>query len=405
VIAVVFPVSVFIVQWYVAGVLDMDWGATSTTPLVDLAEIDLTVSGTTAAAAFAVLGGVIVALQVAARPSPSIVDGDHDQIIARVTILEGLASISGLLAGGLGVLTAWHVGLEQIASRPLYVLGPVLLGVLLTAVASDAGTASKAKYGIVISDEIARQGRARAQTALDAMRTLPRVSGRGDTVLQVVLATAVSFSFAGIAMQSMPGGEDEWAMGVGVALMTLLGLTFVSAAWSRAEYLSRSAQRTEGVFLWILGGLAFMLVPLSTLQVIVESVGESDNVIVVRATVLGMFQLLALVLIPVGVARVDHPRIRGRGRTYVLRALAEAAAEPCDAGRPTRWPKSGSVLLVTQVSLLLLAGLMPPVGILVALRCRRTRVRPALRRTAALSLALSTVVCLALIGLATFGVG
>jgi len=403
VIAAVFPVFVVGVLRYGSFVLDVNRRGEPSSPPVDFAEIDLTVSGTTAAAALAILGGVIVALQVAARPSPSIVDGDHEQIIARVTILEDLAMVSGLTAGGLGVLTAWHVGLDQIAHRPLYVLGPVLLGALLCAVASDAGTASKAKYGRVISDEIARQGRNRAQTALDALTTQARVSGRRDTLLQGTLATALSLSFAGIAMQSTPGGRSAWALGAGIALITLIGFILMSGAWSQAELLFRTRRWTDGGFLWLLGALTGLLVPLSSMQIIFGRLDDSDETTVVRGTVLGLFQLLALVLVAVGVGRVDHPWIRGRGRTYILGALAKAAREPQDTGRPTRSPRGRSVLLLAKVSGLLIGALIPPIGIPIAVRCRRAGTRPALRRTAALSLVLSTLVCLILVGVATFG--
>jgi hypothetical protein len=95
-------VPVFVMGVLAHGDLLLDMsgtGGASPKPL-DLGGIDLTVSGTSAAAAFAVLGGVIVALQVAARPSASVVDGDDDHIIARVTVLESMTQASGMAAGG-----------------------------------------------------------------------------------------------------------------------------------------------------------------------------------------------------------------------------------------------------------------------------------------------------------------
>ena len=399
-IANALPLVVIGVLEYVDFVLRVSAVDSAGSKPPDLGAVDLTISGSTASAAFAVLGGVIIALQVAARPGSSIVDGDLDQIVARVTVLESLATFSGFAAGALGVLTAWHVGLDQVTVRPVYVVGPLLLGGLLCVLAGDAGTASTAKYGRAIADEVGRQARIRARAMLASMPTHARVSGASDVVLQLLAVVVVTAGFAWASVLAAPSGGTPWNVLAAVALSTLSGTVSTSFLWTRAEWLFRTRQWAEGTAMSALALLSALLFATLSLQVMLSRLDGHDVRPVAWALVVSLFQVLAFTLIAAAVARADFARFRGRGRRFVLESLVRAGARP-ETG-PRTAPHRISAGLVISVVFVAAAGLVPPLGIPIALRCRRGDARPALRHAAMVSLGISALVCAALLVTAAF---
>jgi hypothetical protein len=379
--------------WY-AGLVQRIGSASSATSSFqapDFWDVDLSLSSTTCLSALAILATVIVALQLAVRPGSSLVDGTLAAQVARIRALESLALLAGFAAVATGIYGAQRVGLDSAWTHPLSFFGPVALGALLCAVATDGSTASHSKYGAVVAAEYSRQMRDRYVIAhaklgyrkLGSAR--PRLGERGQAmviafcVLVLSLAPALAFS----------DGSPWWRLALGSFLTLGMGVVSAAAAAGLAGHSARLRDFWTTGFVTLLGLAVAGLSILTTAQIALTNV--RTNAEAVQVIVLFLLNSLLLALT---IAMTSGPPSRWFA-PGISRRLSDQAY--LNKLRPRPLPASAEMSPGTYWSLasvatgigIVLCGLIPPLGLLWASRILISGQRGAKRTCALVSISLA----------------
>ncbi|NRD27147.1 hypothetical protein [Frigoribacterium sp. VKM Ac-2836] len=391
--------------WY-AGLISRISPGPTTPPSMqppDLWDVDLSLSSTTCLSTLAVLATVIVALQVAVRPGTSFVDGILAEQVARIRALESLALLAGLAAVATGVFGALRVGLDSAWTHPLHLFGPVAVGSLLCAVATDASTASQSRYGPVVSAEYLRQTYARYETARTELSYRATVATRpafGELGQGVAIAVCVAALSVAPAL-AFDDGRPWWRLALGTFLTLGFGVVSTAAAAGLAGHHARLRERWATAF-YILVGLVFGIVTiLVTGQIALNHV--RTNAGAVQVLVLLLLDCLLLTL-SAALTSGPPPRWSAPG---VCRRLSEKAyvrkLESWMTSTPRDPSRARSPLLTSIVSGIgvILSALVPPLGLIVAGRVIASEQRGAKRTCAvvAVVLALTITVAAVIVGI------
>jgi hypothetical protein len=365
--------------------------------------IDSGLSPGTTLGALAILATIIVALQVASRPSSSFVDTTQAVAVARVRVLEGIAAVSGMASVVVGVQCAWRVGLNHLISRPVETWGPIAAGVLLALVATDAATASQHRYGSSIATYRNRQTRDRLRQALKDFDTGTSAELSNERPSGYFLAAQIALALLAcpvscIAMLALaPGGgqvaEGLWIGGFGslALIFTVVVLCQPYAALLRGNILPAiiSALTPASLVLLLFASQTTMFLNTydgSTSDVAFLIAAFSDTIILLCIQVTLVHWLLT---------RRSTARCRGLARhllfVHMKRELTRLAS-------PT-FTTSNTVQFWRCFSLAALV-LVPPAGVVVSVTILRSRSpRRAERMTAQIVLAVtSLIVAAALVG-------
>jgi hypothetical protein len=212
------------------------------------AQLDLGLTPATAVAAFSLVTALIVALQVAVRPGQSILDGDLTDAVARIRVFEDIALLTAYAAATVGVGTVIEVADSSGIRQPLLLIGPITLSAILVALATDAATASAARFGTDVRLVVQKE------RAADAHRQLA-FFGHDDTFNSAAPSrTAVvwqlsasmllaSVSFSVLFLFSLWIGDGTQVL---TAAFPVAALTLLAAALASMFRWIASAQRSRG---------------------------------------------------------------------------------------------------------------------------------------------------------------
>lgn len=335
--------------------------------------LDLSIGSGTALAALSFLATIAVSLQVAVRTGRSGVEMDLGEYIARVRLLEALAAIASVLSAGVAIAAAQRSGLDQVLTRPLVVIGPLVAGSLLAAISFDAATASRRRFAPAVAREVRRQERGRAHAAMRYLALSPggtRTSLRfvsaeiGTSLLALAVFCFLSSRFIrsdwllpGLAfffLSAVFSGALTFALTR--ALVALVTHHAVVASFFSATFLVIwSLASTLIFFVYVGGGERHQLTS--------AAVGDSGAV-----RIIGLAVVSSAVFLAVSVASVfarTRSSFRGWGREYCLHVLRLAVAPENSYG--TSQPRRSTRHRPTRPSILIFLGIVPVVGLVVGL--------------------------------------
>ena len=308
VIALLSPLMVRVVGW-----LGDATGMAVSEGVPSFSQVDLGLDSDTSATAFTVLSAVVLALRVSAR-SPSAsrhmsaessetsaeVSPADTATIARTRVLVEIALVAGASSVFVGYFTALDRGIGDVFTRPLDVLLPVLLGLILAAVSVDASGAVQDNLRASLREHAAHIRRDRALIGLRRVLDGPRRASDGR-LGRHTWARGCGLAALPVILCSIIGGVVQTSTFVALAFLAFSAYAAIVTSFTAYAAL-RSALLHEwpfATYMLLLQVLVLTMLYLATLSLLSSDAASWGDIIaaLVLSTIVPATGLLAAVVL------------------------------------------------------------------------------------------------------------